>query len=245
MNIVLRIQRFNPETDSAPFFRDYPVQIEPIDRVLDALMYVKEHLDATLAMRKSCAHGVCGSDAMLINGIEKLACKTLVKDVATEGAMVTIEPLRAMPVQRDLMVDQEAFFAKYRSVKPFFIPAQEPPERELLQSPQQRSRFDDTTKCILCAACYSSCPVEQAKNPAFIGPAAAVAAARFVFDSRDSGLTQRMTALNALAGVWACENRFNCTKVCPRGIKITKTINETKRAIQTLTGQKPAQGEQS
>ena len=245
MNIVLRIQRFNPETDSAPEFRDYAVPVEPIDRVLDALIYVKEHLDATLAVRKSCAHGVCGSDAMLINGVEKLACKTLVKDVAVEGAVVTIEPLRAMPVQRDLMVDQEAFFTKYRSVKPFFIPAQEPGEREILQSPQQRSRFDDTTKCILCAACYSSCPVEQAKNPDFIGPAASVAAARFVFDSRDSGLTPRMTALDALAGVWACENHFNCTKVCPRGIKITKTINETKRAIQTQTGRKAAQGEQS
>jgi succinate dehydrogenase / fumarate reductase iron-sulfur subunit len=232
MNIVLRILRFNPETDTAPYYRDYAVDAKGGDRVLDAILYVKQHADPTLAVRKSCAHGICGSDAMRINGTERLACKTLVKDVAAEdGAVVTVEPLLSMPVQRDLMVDQDAFFEKYRSVKPFFIPVALPREREIVQTPQQRVRFDDATKCILCGACYSSCPVAAKKNPDFIGPAAVVAAARFIFDSRDKGVGERLGALDAHNGAWACENHFNCTKVCPRGIKVTKSINETKRAI--------------
>jgi succinate dehydrogenase / fumarate reductase, iron-sulfur subunit len=231
MNIVLRIQRFNPEIDAAPYYRDYPVTVAPTDRILDALLYVKQHVDATLAVRKSCAHGICGSDAMRINGTERLACKTLIKEVVAEGAVVIVEPLRSMPVQRDLMVDQGAFFDKYRSVKPYFIPAAVPSARELNQSPQQRARFDDPTKCILCAACYSSCPVIANKNPRFIGPAAVVQAARFVFDSRDNGVGERLVYLDTPDGAWACENQFNCTKVCPRGIKVTKSINETKRAI--------------
>ena len=232
MEIVLRIKRFNPETDTAPYYRDYPVDAEPADRVLDSLLYVKNHVDATLAVRKSCAHGICGSDAMLINGTERLACKTLVKDIVSEpGSTIILEPLRSMPVQRDLMVDQDAFFEKYRSVRPYLIPAALPQSGETVQTPQQRARFDDPTKCILCGACYSSCPVVAETNPRFIGPAAVLSAARFIFDSRDMGVGQRLGVLDAADGAWACENHFNCTKVCPRGIKVTKSINETKRAI--------------
>jgi succinate dehydrogenase / fumarate reductase, iron-sulfur subunit len=233
MNIVLRIQRFNPETDAAPYYREYAVDARGADRVLDAILYVQQHLDGTLAVRKSCGHGVCGSDAMRINGVERLACKTLVREVASgEGAVITLEPLRSMPLQRDLMVDQGEFFKKYRSVKPFLIPAAGPPQgREMVQTPLERARFDDPTKCILCAACYSACPVLAERNPRFIGPAAAVQAARFIFDSRDKGAGERIGVLDAPDGVRACENRFNCTKVCPRGIKVTKSINETKRAL--------------
>jgi succinate dehydrogenase / fumarate reductase, iron-sulfur subunit len=232
MRIILRIQRFNPETDGAPYYREYPVDMEPTDRVLDAILYVKDHADATLAVRKSCAHGICGSDAMRINGTERLACKTIIKDIASEGTTVVLEPLRGMPVQRDLMVDQGEFFDKYRSVRPFLVPAVPVPDaRERVQTPQQRARFDDPTKCILCAACYSSCPVVTNKNPRFIGPAALTQAARFIFDSRDKGVGERFGALDSPDGAWACENHFDCTKVCPRGIKVTKGINETKRAI--------------
>jgi succinate dehydrogenase / fumarate reductase, iron-sulfur subunit len=237
MNFILRIQRFNPESDTAPHFRDYSVSAEPSDRVLDAILFVKQHLDNTLAVRKSCGHGICGSDAMRINGAERLACKTLIKDVAVEGGGITLEPLRCLPVQRDLMVDQGAFFAKYRSVRPYLVPAAPVADHERLQTPQQRARFDDPTKCILCAACYSSCPVVAEKNPGFIGPAAATAAARFVFDNRDTGVAARLGALDAADGVRACENHFDCTKVCPRGIKVTKTINETKRALKTYKEQ--------
>ena len=234
MKIILRIQRFGPDSGDAPYFQEYPVDAAPSDRILDALLYVKQHQDATLAVRKSCGHGICGSDAMRINGTERLACKTLVKDVAAgDGAIVTLQPLASMPVQRDLMVDQSAFFDRYRSVRPFLIPAapEAAPARERIQTPQQRTRFDDPTKCILCGACFSSCPVVAGKNPGFVGPAAVIQAARFIFDSRDKGIGERIGVLDSPDGAWACENHFNCTKVCPRGIKVTKSINETKKAI--------------
>ena len=231
MKIVLRIRRFDPEADREPRDKDYPVEVEPTDRILDALMEVKSLQDGSLSFRKSCAHGVCGSDAMIIGGKERLACKTLVRDVANaENAVVTIEPLKHMAVQRDLMVDQAAFFENYRAVKPFLIAEEHAGGKERLQSPEQRDAFDDSTNCILCASCYSSCPIFE-KNDGYVGPAAIVQAARFLFDSRDSGLPDRLGALDAPDGVWACENHFNCTRVCPRGIKVTKNINATKRAI--------------
>ncbi len=233
MTITLRIQRFNPETDPAPHFREYAVEVEPTDRVLDALMSVKSSQDGSLAFRKSCGHGVCGSDAMVIDGKERLACKTLVQDLnPAEGQVVTIQPLKHLPLQRDLMVEQGEFFARWRSVKPYLVSGEAPPEgRERLQSPEQRLAFEDPTKCILCAACFSACPVLDGKNPRFIGPAAVVNAARFVFDSRDTGLSARLSVLDQPDGVWGCENHFECTRVCPRGIKVTRNINLTKRRL--------------
>jgi succinate dehydrogenase / fumarate reductase iron-sulfur subunit len=233
MNIILKIQRFNPETDQAPYFREYRVEVEPTDRVLDALMQVKSRQDGSLAFRKSCAHGVCGSDALIINGRERLACKTLVRDVAqSDGAAVTIQPMKHLPVQRDLMVNQEEFFGRWRAVKPYLFAGQPPAEgRERWQSPAERQAFDDPTKCILCAACYSACPILDQKNLRYIGPAAIVNAARFVFDSRDTGFAERLPVLDHPDGVWACENLFECTRVCPRGIKVTKNINLVKRRI--------------
>ena len=232
MKITLNVTRFNSETDKAPHVQAFDVEAEPSDRVLDALVYVKRHLDGTLAFRASCAHGVCGSDAMVINGVERLACKTLVKDVTDAvHAAITVAPLRTLPVERDLIVDQTRFFETYRSVKPFLIAAQPAPEKEYLQSPAQRAEFDDSTACIMCAACYSACPVVADKNPLFIGPAAVIQAARFVLDSRDKGIAERLDVLDTPNGVWACENHFDCTKVCPRGIKVTKNINLMKRTI--------------
>lgn len=231
MNIVLRIKRYNPETDDAPRSQDFNVTVEPTDRLLDCLMLIKRTMDGTLSFRKSCAHGVCGSDAMTINGIERLACKTLVQDVAeAEGAVVTVEPLRSLPVQRDLMVDYTRFFEAYRVVKPFLFPVAEVEEGENIQTPEDRKKFDDPTKCILCASCQSACPV-IAEGTDFLGPAAIVQAARFVFDSRDKGIAARLDVLDAPNGVGPCDNHFECTRVCPRGIKVTKNINLTKRAI--------------
>lgn len=238
MNVTLRISRYHPETDEKPRFQDFGISVEPTDRLLDALMFVKRNLDGTLCFRKSCAHGVCGSDAMTINGIERLACKTLVRDVADQDdAVVTIEPLRSLPVQRDLMVDYARFFEFYRVVKPFLIPAGRPEVGETIQLPDERSKFDDPTKCILCASCHSSCPVVMEKDPDFIGPAAVIQAARFVFDSRDKGIGPRLDVLEDAHGVWACENHFQCTRVCPRGIKVTKNINMVKRRIKAFKEQ--------
>jgi succinate dehydrogenase iron-sulfur subunit len=234
MKIVLRVKRFDPEKDKTARFEDFEVKVEPTDRILDALMFVKRNVDGTLSFRKSCAHGVCGSDAMTISGVERLACKTLVQDVAQEeGAVVTVEPLRSLPVQRDLMVDYTRFFEAYRIVKPFLFPVKPVEQGENVQSPAERTKFDDPTKCILCASCQSACPV-VAEGTDFIGPAAIVQASRFVFDSRDEGIAPRLDVLDAPNGVDPCENHFECTRVCPRGIKVTKSINLTKRAIKAF-----------
>jgi len=232
MKIILRIQRFNPESDSKPVYQDYTVEADPTDRLLDALMHVKRFQDGTLGFRKSCAHGVCGSDAMRINGKDALACKTLVQDVAeTDGATVVVEPLRNFPVQRDLIVDQSSFFEKYRLIKPFLINDEPVTGGERLQTQEERMVFDDTTNCILCSACFSACPVLE-ENPDFLGPAAIAQAYRFLADSRDKGFEERLSTLDSPDGVWPCQNHFQCTQACPRWIKITKRINQTKKMIQ-------------
>jgi succinate dehydrogenase / fumarate reductase, iron-sulfur subunit len=232
MKVIVRISRYQAERTPAKWVEDFAVNVEPSDRLLDTLLFIKRNLDGTLCFRMSCAHGICGSDGMTINGVERLACKTLMNDAVTnEGATVTVESLRQLPLQRDLMVDTSRFFENYRVVTPYLIAAEQTQSQERRQSPEDRSRYDDATKCILCACCYSSCPVVREKNPAFIGPAAVVQAARFVFDSRDMGLKPRLAALDDPNGAWPCENHFNCTRVCPRGIKVTKNINEVKRAI--------------
>ncbi len=231
MKIILKIQRFNPEKDEKPAYQGYSVEVEPTDRILDALMQIKRFQDGSLGFRKSCAHGVCGSDAMRINGKDRLACKTLVKDVAeSDGAEVLIDPLMHFPVQRDLIVDQTSLFEKYRSVKPFLINDEPVPEKERIQSQEERMAFDDTTNCILCAACFSACPV-LGENPEFLGPAVIAQAFRFLADSRDKGFEERLPVLDQPNGLWPCRNHFQCTWACPRGIKITKRINETKRMI--------------
>jgi succinate dehydrogenase / fumarate reductase iron-sulfur subunit len=208
------------------------VETDPNERLLDALMQVKRFQDGSLGFRKSCAHGVCGSDAMRINGKDGLACKTLIKEVVEkDGDTVTVEPLRYMPVQRDLIVDQSDFFKKYRSVKPFLINDEPVVEKERIQSQEERLQFDDTTNCILCASCYSACPVLGKHEFSRTGrrrpglplsmPTRGIA-----------GFEARFPVLDHPDGVWPCQNHFKCTRSCPRGILITKRINQTKRMIE-------------
>jgi len=238
MKIILNIQRFNRETDAEPYMEKHEIEVESTDRVLDTLMYVKDYRDGSLGFRKSCAHGVCGSDAMRINGKDRLACKTLVRDVAdADGAEIEIKPLNHFTVLRDLIVDQTGFFEKYRSVKPFLINDDPVTEKERIQSPEQQKAFDDSTNCILCSACFSACPV-LFENPDFLGPAAIVQAGRFNNDSRDKGFAERLSVLDSPNGVWPCNNHFECTRACPRNIKITKLINRTKTRIKTYHGVK-------
>ena len=227
MQVTLRVRRFNPEVDRASRLETYRVPAEPMDRVLDLLHYVKWNIDGSLTFRRSCAHGVCGSDAMLINGANRLACKVLVREL---GDHITVEPLRGLQVKKDLLVDMEPFFESYREVLPFLINDEPAPDTERRQSPAERERFDDTTKCILCAACTTSCPVFWA-DEAYFGPASIVNAHRFVFDSRDRGADERLDLLNDKEGVWRCRTTFNCTDACPRGIKVTQAIQEVKRAL--------------
>jgi succinate dehydrogenase / fumarate reductase, iron-sulfur subunit len=224
---TIKILRFNPESDAEPEYRSYELTVDPTDRVLDALNSIKWYQDGTLTYRRSCAHGICGSDAMRINGVNRLACKVLMRDV---GETCTVEPLMGFRVIKDLVVDMEPFFAQFRSVLPFFINDARPPQHERLQSIEDRERFDDTTKCILCAACTTSCPSFWA-NDEFVGPAAIVNAHRFIFDSRDEAAGERLNILNAREGVWRCRTIFNCTEACPREIKITQAIGEVKKAI--------------
>lgn len=242
MKIILKIRRYNPDNDTPAQFQSYTVDVNPNERLLDALMQVKRFQDGSLGFRKSCAHGVCGSDAMQINGRDGLACKTLVKDVAqNEGDVVTLEPLRHLPIQRDLIVDQTPFFNQYRRVKPYLINTEPVADGERLQSQEERMVFDDTTNCILCASCYSACPILD-DNSDFIGPAAIAQAFRFNSDSRDQGFEQRLEVLDHPNGVWPCQNHFKCTQSCPRSILITKRINQTKRMIEKNKQDEPDEG---
>jgi len=229
MLVYLKIFRYNPEAGrNKPSYDTYNIQAEPNDRILDLLEHVKDYSDGTLSYRRSCAHGVCGSDAMRINGVNALACKVLVKDVGKE---ITVEPLLGLPVLKDMIVDMEPFFESYRSVMPFMVNEEVPEDgKERLQSPEERARFDDTTKCILCAACTTSCPSFWSDDQ-YVGPATIVNAHRFIFDSRDQAADERLNILNDREGAWGCRTAFNCTTACPRDIHVTQAIAEVKQAI--------------
>lgn len=231
ITVTFRIRRFNPEISEDASWQDFQLEIDPKERVLDALHKIKWDQDGSLTFRRSCAHGICGSDAMRINGRNRLACKTLIKDINPEKP-ITVEAIKGLTVMKDLVVDMEPFFQAYRDVMPFLITTGNEPTRERRQSAEDRERFDDTTKCILCAACTSSCPVFW-NDGQYFGPAAIVNAHRFIFDSRDEGGEQRLEILNDKDGVWRCRTTFNCTDACPRGIEVTKAIQEVKRALIT------------
>lgn len=229
MEVTLRILRYNPEMDKKPHYEIYKVEGEDNDQVLDLLNQVKWYQDGTLSYRRSCAHGICGSDAMRINGKNRLACKVLVKDV---GKKITIEPILGLEIVKDMIVDMEPFFEHYRSVMPYLVNDEPAPPGERLQSPEERERYDDTTKCILCAACTTSCPSYWASGE-YVGPAAMVLAHRFIFDSRDRASAERLKILNNRMGVWRCHDIYNCTLACPRDIEITTALGEIKMAITT------------
>jgi succinate dehydrogenase / fumarate reductase, iron-sulfur subunit len=227
LNVDLNLLRYSPEFDSEPHFESYRVEADPMERLLDCLHKVKWELDSSLALRRSCAHGVCGSDAMVVNGVNVLACKVLIKDLKQP---ITVEPIRGLSVLKDFIVDMEPFFAGYKAVKPWLIvdESDHEPARERIQSQEERDRFDDTTKCILCAACTTACPIFWSDEE-YVGPAAIVNAHRFIFDSRDTGGDERLEILSQRDGAYKCRTAFNCTQACPRGIKVTKAIQEVKR----------------
>jgi succinate dehydrogenase / fumarate reductase, iron-sulfur subunit len=231
VQVGLDVLRQDPSAGSPARWQRYEVELEANGRLLDALHYVRWHLDGSLGFRRSCAHGVCGSDAMTVNGVNRLACAVLCREL---DQPIAVEPLRGFAVEKDLIVDMTGFFEGYRAVKPWLTTTDPPPERERLQSPEERRRYDDTTKCILCGACTSSCPVFWSDHT-YVGPAAIVNAHRFNFDSRDEGAAMRGQILASGSGVFRCRTTFNCTDACPRGIKVTEAIQEVKRSI--LRGQ--------
>jgi succinate dehydrogenase / fumarate reductase iron-sulfur subunit len=224
-----RIFRFDPEADKAPSYRTYTVEAGPGERILDCLNKIKWEQDGTLGYRMSCAHGVCGSDGMRINGVCALACQKLVKDYAGVEE-ITLEPLPFFQVRKDLIVDMDDFLDRVRSMRPYLVREESPPEKESLQSPEDHAKVEDAIRCILCACCTSACPVMR-ENPDYVGPAALVWAYRYLYDSRDSAFSGRLEKLNEPNGVWPCVNHFECTRVCPKNIPITKSINFMKREI--------------
>jgi succinate dehydrogenase / fumarate reductase iron-sulfur subunit len=230
MKIDFSVFRFDPEKDTEPYFKDYSVEAEKGDRILDCLNKIRWEQDGTLGYRMSCAHGVCGSDAMRINGKCALACQKLVKDY--EGERVVIEPLPGFPPLKDLMVDLTDFFHKVERVRPYLISG-DAPQGERLQSQKDRNRIDEVVRCILCACCVAACPVSNS-NPEFLGPAPLVQAFRRIFDSRDLDFEKRIKEIDYPDGVWGCENHFECTRSCPKEIPVTKSINQMKNEAKKL-----------
>jgi succinate dehydrogenase / fumarate reductase iron-sulfur subunit len=219
------IYRFNPDVDKDPYMQDYDISLTPDTRMLlDALIQIKA-LDDSLSMRKSCREGVCGSDAMNINGKNGLACMTPLEGIKQP---VILRPLPGLPVVRDLVVDMEQFFAHYNSIKPYLINNDPPPATERLQSPEDRAKLDGLYECILCGACTAACPSFWWNPDKFVGPAGLMQAYRFISDSRDQAQEERLENLEDPYRLYRCHNIMNCVDVCPKGLNPSKAINEIK-----------------
>jgi len=224
-SVTLTVLRFSPRDEKGPYYQTFEVKATKDTTVLDALFQVLDDQDHSLAFRYSCRSAVCGSSAMFINGRHRLACSTLLSEL---GRNVIVQPLPHMPVIKDLVVDLSQFFEKYKIIKPYVVPIKPAPEREWIQSPKERSKINDSTDCILCAACYSSCPsVWAGKN--YLGPAALLWAYRFTADSRDGALRDRVGAVSSEDGLWRCHTIFNCTEACPKNLNPARFIQNLKR----------------
>jgi succinate dehydrogenase / fumarate reductase iron-sulfur subunit len=220
-----RIKRFDPDRDLSPRWEEFTVGLEPFERLLDGLIMIKDHMDGSLTFRRSCAHGICGSCAMKINGKNRLACQTLVKEMPEK---IDFEPLPAFPVIKDLVVNMEPFFGMNDKVLPHLVNNEPPPERERLQSPEDQHRILQAITCILCGCCTSSCPTYWTDKQ-YLGPAAILKGARFILDTRDRAKDERMALLTQPHGIWRCHSIYNCVEVCPKEIDITGHISTMKR----------------
>ena len=218
------VYRYNPDQDEVPKMVSYEVEL-PEDRdifVLDLLHMIKDQ-DTTLSYRRSCREGVCGSDGINMNGKNGLACVTPVSQVARRGKLV-LRPLPGLPVVRDLVVDMAQFYEQYSKVKPYLISKEPPPEKERLQSPDDREKLDGLYECILCACCSTSCPSFWWNPNKFVGPSGLLQAYRFLADSRDDATEERLADLDDPFSVFRCRGIMNCVSVCPKGLNPTKAI---------------------
>lgn len=219
----LSISRYNPELDAKPYMQDYTIEMSDTDHMLlDVLIRLKQQ-DNTLTLRKSCREGVCGSDAMNINGRNGLACVTRLKDLKQP---VVIRPLPGFPIIRDLVVDMTNFFKQYHSISPYLINTELPPEKERLQSPLERDKLDGAYECILCACCSSQCPSYWWNPEKFVGPAGLIQAYRFIADSRDRASAQRLDNLAGAYRLFRCRTIMNCSEVCPKGLEPSHAIEK-------------------
>ena len=225
------VYRYNPDQDEVPKMVSYEVEL-PEDRdifVLDLLHMIKDQ-DTTLSYRRSCREGVCGSDGINMNGKNGLACVTPVSQVARKGKLV-LRPLPGLPVVRDLVVDMAQFYEQYSKVKPYLISKEPPPEKERLQSPEDREKLDGLYECILCACCSTSCPSFWWNPDKFIGPAGLVAAYRFLADSRDTATEERLEDLDDPFSVFRCRGIMNCVSVCSKGLNPTRAIGKIRTML--------------
>ncbi len=225
-----KIYRYDPDRDAKPYMQDISVELDSTDRkLLDALVKLKAK-DDSLSFRRSCREGVCGSDAININGRNGLACLTELSDLPA-GKAVVLRPLPGLPVIRDLIVDMTQFFKQYLSIKPYLINNTPPPERERLQTPEEREELNGLYECILCACCSTSCPTFWWNPDKFVGPAALMAAYRFIADTRDEATSERLDNLNDPYRLFRCHTIMNCVDVCPKGLNPTKAIGKIKEMM--------------
>ncbi|MEJ2235490.1 MAG: succinate dehydrogenase iron-sulfur subunit [Syntrophobacterales bacterium] len=238
MKCTFIVYRFDPAVDKEPRYQEYMVEAEPTDKILDCMNKIRWEQDPTLSYRASCAHGICGSDALMINGRIELACQKLVRDFKTANNFV-IEPLPLFKVIKDLIVDMDPFFEKHRTVRPYLINDEDPPETERLQDPENQKFFEPALACILCGSCTAACPINRS-NDKYLGPAALLRGFRYVADSRDTATGSRLAQLDNKDGAWGCKSMWWCTDVCPKAIPITKSIAQIKRLIKEEEKRKTA-----
>lgn len=232
MQVTFKVYRFNPQTDKEPYYDTFTVEAESNERLLDCLNRIRWTQDSSLSFRMSCAHGICGSDGLTINGKEALACQKLLKDYDYTKEIL-VEPLRYFEVVKDLIVDLKPFFERIKTINPAKpeIMAIDAPEKERTQTTEQRNQYADAIKCILCGCCYSACPVTNNEDPEFVGPAAILREQRYIFDSRTTDAPERLAIMQKPHGAFSCKSYYKCTVVCPKNIKVTKAILRTKKKI--------------
>lgn len=227
--VQLKIYRYDPDKDTKPYMQDVTVELQDTDKMLlDALQRIKSDVDDSLALRRSCREGVCGSDAMNINGKNGLACTTNLNELTQP---IVLRPLPGLPVVRDLIVDMTNFFKQYHSIKPYLINDSIKPEKERLQSPEEREELDGLYECILCACCSTSCPSFWWNPDKFLGPAALLQAYRFLADSRDTRTSERLASMDDPFSVFRCRGIMNCVSVCPKGLNPTKAIGHVRNML--------------
>jgi len=236
--MIFKVLRFDPDKDQVPYFQDFELPDIKGMTVLEGLYWIIEHADPSLAFRSSCRAGVCGSCAMHINGQYRLACETNTELLGTN--VIRIRPLAHSTILRDLCVDIKPFFKNYELIKPYLIPATDPPEKEFIQSPKEREKLNVKTDCILCGACFASCPVVSTDEE-YLGPAALLKALRFVDDSRDDATYERLAYVASDFGIYRCHTIFNCQQVCPKDLDPSGAIQQLKwKALWAkLTGKLP------
>jgi succinate dehydrogenase / fumarate reductase iron-sulfur subunit len=223
-----RIYRYQPETGAQPEMCDYELDLDPAGKMLlDALLAIKAQ-DETLSLRRSCREGVCGSDAVNVNGKNRLACITPLSDLKQP---IEVRPLPGLPVIRDLIVDMEPFFRQYRSIKPWLINDDPEPEVERLQSPAERAQLDGLYECILCACCTTACPSFWWNPDKFVGPAGLLQAYRFIADTRDEATGERLDNLEDPYRLYRCRGVMNCVEVCPKGLNPTAAIGQIRSLL--------------